>query len=100
MSMEQDKREESFDPHKSEDRAKARALFKKDIEKAGLPAHRVIKITDTFYDILNHANEDQLEFLVGMAFAMFDNVKKVWVQKRMKKQGLITPDQGITKLGG
>lgn len=101
MSVEQNKQPEEFDPTTQEGREKARRIFKDEIEKNGFPSHQVIKITDTFYTLLKKAKEDQMEFLVGIAFAMFNNAKQVWIQRRMSKSGLITPEsKGIIKPGG
>lgn len=99
MAMEQSQ-QPNFDPRTPEGREKARKFFKDEIEKNGLPVHRVIKITDTFYSLLKNAKVDQMEFLVGMAFAMFNNAKTAWTRSRMKDSGLIHPDQGIIKPGG
>lgn len=99
MGVEKDKPAEQFDPSTPEGRKKARQIFKEEIERNGFPAHRVIKITDVFYSLLKGAKEHQMEFLVGIAFAMFNNAKAEWVHKRALKSGIIVPDNKIIKPG-
>lgn len=83
-----------------EDFKKAREQYRAEIEKHGLPSHRIIKMTDIFYGVLKEARLEQMEFIIAIAFSMFDNAKKMWLQMRINDKGLVLPDKTVIKPGG